>query len=347
MAFTYLPFRFRFTNEKGQKMGAAPMRGVVDEAGVHFDHDLLRFDDVYDILQEKNLLIFVLYKGLAVGKTITEHILKGTNTLVIAIPQEVAFQVRNAINERYTAIQLENTELRMKMNGNLKHFRSVACPNCKASLDLSYKADTKQIYCKHCEVIFTKYNFILPDTEKYTICPETGYYDRIQNYLDARFYFFGSRGGSEVKFETCHCSDAVAERWLSEVVFKNIWFLFALPFNLYTKFKLGATRQDLLRNMSRANRFAQDGNMSKASMLYDEMILRSDNYPPIFYNYAKMYLDQAEKFRASKEDSEKEQAPEMFNKAASMFRKALQECSNYMPATELMEQLGGIEVDRT
>jgi tetratricopeptide (TPR) repeat protein len=347
MAFTYLPFRFRFTNEKGQKLGATPVRGVVDENGIHFEEDLLRFDDVYDILQEKNLLIFVLYKGLAVGRTITDHILRGTNTLVIAIPEDVAVHVRSVINKRYTAIQLENTELRMKMEGNLKHFRSVTCPNCEASLDLSYKADTKQIYCKHCEVIFTRYNFILPDTEKYTICPETGYYDRVQDYLDARFYFFGSKGGSEVKFETYHCADAVAERWLSEVAFKNVWFLFAIPFNLYTKFKLGAARQDLLRNISKANRYAQDGNITKAVILYDEMILRSDNYPPLFYNKAKMYLDQAEKFRASKNEAEQAQAPSMFNKAASMFRKALQECSNYIPATELMEQLGDIEVDRT
>ena len=347
MAFTYLPFRFRFANEKGQKLGAAPIRGVVDENGIHFEQDLLRFDDVYDILQEKNLLIFVLYKGLAVGRTITEHILKGTNTLVIAIPEDVAFHVRNVINKRYTTIQLENTQLRMKMKGTLKHFRSVTCPSCEASLDLSYKADTKQIYCKHCEAIFTRYNFILPDTEKYTICPETGYYDRVQDYLDTRFYFFGVKRGSEVKFETHHCSDTEAERWLSEVVFKNIFFLFALPFNLYTKFKLGAARQHLLRNLSKANRHAQDGNIARATNLYDEMLLRSDNYPPLFYNKAKMYLDQAEKFNASKEDGEQIQAPTMFNEAASMFRKTLQECSNYVPATELMEQLGDIEVNRT
>lgn len=346
MAFTYLPFRFRFVNEKGQKIGATPIRGVVDEDGIHFERDLLRFDDIYDILQEKNLLIFILYKGLAVGRTITKHIHRGTNALVIAIPKDVAFHVRSVIIERYTNIQLENTKLRMKLEGNLKSFRSLICPRCKASLDLSYKADTKQIYCEHCESIFTRYNFILPDTEKYTICPETGYYDRVQNYLDARFYFFGNRGGSEVKLETIHCSDAVAEQWLAENVIKNIWFLFAIPFNFYTKLKLGATRQDLLSNLSKANRHAQNGNTSRAIALYDQMILRSDNYPPLFYNYAKMYLDQAEKFRFSKEESEQAQAPEMFNKAAEKFRKALQECSNYMPATELMEQLGGIEVDR-
>jgi len=344
MGYTYYNFKFRFLNEEGKPKSTFAQRGIVDEKGVWFSEDaLLRYVDIYDIIREHNYLVFVLYPAIAAHHTVTDNVLPESNSIVLDVPKDQAFQIKAIMDERFTAKRAKKRFAELEASNQAKHFKTVKCPRCRSTIDLTFKKNTPYAYCDNCELVFNQHRHIMPNTEEHKICPECGYFNRVQYYPNAQMYFYGEE--KAFSNEEVFCCDSCADRLFQENIRKNTLFLVGLPKTLKIKFMQLSNTPPTLKGMTEANRIAfEGGDMAKAFRTYQSLILHNEFYPGVHYNYGKAYLDEANRIEeAAKNEEQQEEAWRVRQKGVKQLRRSLQGCANFKPTLELLADHGELE----
>lgn len=325
MPYTYVHFYFNFVNEKGKTKGFVPKSGKIDEDGITLDGNTLDFKDICEIKTAKERIAFELYPYLALPAELTEQIVPRTAALVIEIDNEMGNDVKQLAVQYFTTFQAYQRQYDLEQDGKEKDFRAVQCPSCAAVLDLSYHQETHYVYCKHCETIFDNQKQVIPNSEGYSICPETGFYDRVQSYTEFSCYILPKDRRFGIKKHDF--GDAHAEQFLEKIIWKNALFLVALPSMLMFRSKLKENRSPLYAELAKANRLAQAGKLQEALDLYMLMNIRMEKHPALWLNQGLAHLHAGEN-----------------EKAVQLFRRALSYCSNYKPVLDVMRKYGELEI---
>lgn len=321
MAFTYFDFRFKFLDSTGKGQSRMYKRGHVGDEGITLDGALLNFKDILDTARDYNELAIILYPAIASESTISNNVLPGTQSLILRIDTS-AFEVKSYIDRKLTEVKLQKKREEMLQDGQIRNFRTEECTNCRANLDLSFLADTQNIYCRYCETIFNRHGHIMPGIEDYATCKECGYYALISHYGAQ------SKRGNE-------CCINCARDILSEEYIKPL----GKTLHFFGKARAQQYATPQLSKLDEANRMAVAGKIDKAEKLYESMIERLPDFPGLHYNLGKAYLEASEALSMTAENKEDLQRAEvMLSQAAEAFKKSLEVCANYEPTFVLLKR---------
>ncbi|WP_027002055.1 hypothetical protein [Hugenholtzia roseola] len=334
LSFAQYDFNFFFLDEKGKRSSFFQKRATLEEKGLFLDGSRLYFEDIYLLEREDNKIVFVLYPAITVSKKISDHILPYSNSFAIEVERVYAFDIKSRIDHRYTAFRMKIKEKQMEEKGERHNFRTIVCPQCAATVDLSYKPETAYIYCGHCKTIFNKALYER-DPETYRICPQCEYYNRVQLYTEVDFYWLPKE--EAITYSTHHACDSCAQKHFQRTFWKNMLYLVAAPFAAYAQLKSLQSPEPLFQDLTPANLYASQGEIEKARPLYEMMLLRTGEHPGILYSYGKACLD------ASLHSEDEEQRQELRRKAIRLFERTLKVCANYTPLFDLIRENANLE----
>ncbi len=325
MPYTYVHFHFHFVNEKGKPKGFVPKGGKIDEDGIALDGNNIEFRDIAAIKAHQNRIAFEFYPYTTLHPDLTAHIILPTSAIIIDIENEMGNDVRQLALQYFTTFQGFQRKHELEQQGKVADYRAEQCPTCHAVLDLSYYQDTHYIYCQHCETIFDKLKQPIPNSEGYMICPETGFYDRVQTYTEFSCYALPKERSFGVKKH--ECGDTHIEALLNKIFWKNALYLVALPSMLSMRSKATENRSPLYAELAKANKLAMAGKLQAALDLYMLMNIRMEKHPALWLNQGLAFMHAGEN-----------------EKAVQLFKRALSYCSNYQPVLEVLRKYGQLEI---
>jgi hypothetical protein len=325
MPYTYVHFYFNFVDQKGKAKGFVPRSGKIDEEGIALDGHDIRFRDIADIKAHQDHIAFEFYPYTTLDGELSKHIIQPTSALVVVIDDNMGKDVKQLAIQYFTTFLAHQRKHDLEQQGKKDDFKAEQCPTCAAVLDLSYYADTHYIYCKHCETIFDKLKQPIPNSDNYSICPETGFYDRVQHYTEFSCYALPKNKRFGIKKH--ECGDAFAELLLEQIFWRNALFLVALPAMFIMRSKATESRSPLYAELPKANKLALVGKLQPALDLYMLMNMRMEKHPALWLNQGLAFLLAGEN-----------------EKALQLFRRALSYCSNYKPVLDVMRKYGELEI---
>jgi hypothetical protein len=327
MPSSYSSFRFRYIDRWGQPATVFAENGRVDrENGIDLNGHRLDYDDLHDTLLDDKRLGLVLKPYLTLPRAITDRLQADSTVLVLEIQDDFAFNVKSALDQNRTTLQLERRRQQLEAEGKGNLFRKMACPKCEAQIELTQLA-SPWVYCRYCESIFNQFQQLLAKTDQYKVCPQCQYYNRVQLFPEARFYFTSQE--SRTVYQQVECCDTCAQRLYEQIVWKNAPFLLALPASWYLRFMYTSDRDPALAELTQANRLAQDGNLKQADVLYSSLVLRNETHPGLRYCMGLAYLHNGDT-----------------KKAFYNFRESLEACHNYEPARRVLQIHRGEVVEK-
>lgn len=334
-AYTYFSFRFRFLDPTGSPTHRRWYSGVVSNDGISLKEGMVYFEDIEDIRWESEYkMVILLLPYIACSALVTDNILPETYTVVLDTRQSELGSLKTTLNKYFTYAKTERKRRKLKRLGELDRFRTLPCPSCEAVLDLSGLEETKYIYCRYCETIFTDMGNTIPHMDDYRPCPECRYFGHVQEFRDVRFYFYGKEN-SAAYARTITCCDSCAQRLYDEAVWRNLGYLLAFPFSLYLRFHSEIGQHPDFKRLTDANRNAHEGKLKPALEDYDLILMQHKFHPGVLYNKARAQL-------LASESNENDKRP-LRTEAARQFAFCLQACANYEPAIYLMQQFDEAE----
>jgi hypothetical protein len=334
MPFAQYDFSFFYHTPTGKRSSFFSKRATLESDALYLDGEHLYFNDIYLLEREDNKIVFILYPACTLNSRIAEHILPFSNSFVIEVSREFAFDIKSAIDRRYTEFRMKEKAKLMRKKDQIHNFRTACCPQCGSHIDLSYKAETPYIYCRHCKAIFNK-SLYERDPEDFRICPQCDYYNRVQLYTEVNFYL--THKEEALSYHTHYACDSCAQKYFKKTFWKNLAYIVAAPFAAYAQLKSEWSQEPSLKDLTKANLLASEGNIEEARPYYDAMLLRVGEHPGVLYSYGKACLD------ASFMTDDNEQVHYLRQKAVEKLKKALQVCANYIPVIELMRENGNVE----
>ncbi len=329
VSYTYFNFRFRFLDARGKPKGRKRLSGVVNNDGLLIEDGMLYFDDIERITWENdNQMVVLLMPYISTSALITENKLPNSYTIILDTRESELGNLKTTLNKYFTYARMMRERRKLERLNKLDAFRTKECPNCQSTLDLSGFPETKYLYCRYCETIFSDMGNIIPHMDRYRPCPECQYFGHVQEFRDVRFYFYGKKYGSETRYESFTSCDTCAQRRYKEAALKNLGYLVAFPSSLLLRHQYKSGQHADFKRLTQANRAAQEGDLDAAMQEYDLILLQHKYHPGILYNKARAYL-MAGEVKGNKK--------EMATAAAKILSVCLQSCANYEPAIYLME----------
>ena len=284
MSYTYYTFDFQFVNRDGKaEKGFFKKKGVVEGGGISLDGMKIRYEDMYKVFRQHDKLLFVLYPAIAFAKELQKHILSGTNSLIIEIGMDAILDVKSLIDQRFSLEKANKHREELKAEGKEALFKTTPCPRCKSTVDLSMKKSTPYTFCEYCELVFSKLGQSIVNSEDFKICPECSYFNRVQYFPDAEFYYYGAEDNANFFGKKYYC-DTCAQRDFKRQIVKNAPFLLAIPHTLRKKMQLESNIHPTLHEVTQANLLAQDGKLEEAEVLYLSLSLHNEFHPAVYYN---------------------------------------------------------------
>jgi len=314
-----LGFRFRFVGKNGQLKGLVPLSGSVTRDGIFLNQERILFRDVYSTSMYGSKVIINLLPFATTTRDICKHIIPQHNSLVIKVDRLLASKIKSVIDQRCTGLAAQDRWGHLDQEQLNKEFKHIYCPRCDALTDLTDVPHSNLVFCKHCEAIFDQFGYILPGSEDYKICPECGYYGRVMDNLDFKFYHVGQDSGFSSR--TYYCCDTCSHRIFKRNVWKNLAFGIGFFVSIYEKLRAKRNRNPFYKELTEANLLGQDGDMVNADILYSSITFKNAGHPGLHMNYGKAYLQNGQRDRA-----------------AFQFKKSLEACSNYYPTIEILKR---------
>jgi hypothetical protein len=327
MPSSYLNFRFRYLNEQGKPTSVRYYQARIDDGtGIMLDNDAILIADIHEVFLYDNRIAIILRPFISLSKNIAENIIPHTSSIIIEVADNLASDAKSAIDQHRSALLIYAKKNQLSKEGKGYTFKAKQCPNCNALIDVTGLKETLFVYCKYCEVLFDKHNDLLPNSENYKICPECNYYNRVQYYPE--FHFYALPKNIKAKYQSHYCCDTCAQRYHEQTAWRNGFYLIGIPFNIYLKNKMSKGTNQLYAGLTEANRFAQDGNIREADIIYGSLLIRNEMHPGIYFNLGQAF------FKAANEDIENRTA--YLEKSYRYFEKSLEMCSNYQPTIDFL-----------
>ncbi len=311
-------FRFRYLHEPNRLHKLLGLVGRMKREGVMLGESYIFFEDIYRITSYQKKVVISLYPYPTIDAEITSHLVPGHPTLVLLI-SDYPEQFVNVVNRSLSTRRVKERLAKMTPEEQKMFFEKMNCPHCDAVVDLTDMVKTPYIYCPYCESLFNKHGYLTSGGNQYKTCPQTGYFDRIDEHTDFKMYYLYKESGFHS--HTYYCSDALAEQFFKENALKNLVFGVGAFVNLWEKIRASARRHPSFEFLTEGNVLAMAGKMQEADERYYKVLQQHPEHPGIYLNYALGYLHIGDE-----------------EKGLRYLRKSLDGCANYQPTKEVLKK---------
>lgn len=314
-----LNFRFQYVNRSGRATGWWPAGGSLTQDAIQLKDQSLSYRAVLNSTCRDRRLILTLDPREVSSEKITEHLIDG-NGLLLEVSGAKTNDLElfiDRISSRYLA---DKHRAALEQEGKGHEFRSITCPHCGSTVDLSLLNKTSFVYCRFCETIFQEHGDLKTLGTTYRLCDECGWFDRVQGYTEFYFYFLLVVYGFSWKRR--HLCDNCVKGVFWKVLLINLIFILGIFPALWMKIKSLGGRDKDLQKLARANALGKQGKCEQAAPLYAELRERYPRHPGLLFSESLSHLkgqDGAGTWR--------------------LLEDSLRGCSNYGPSVRLMNRL--------
>ncbi len=324
-----LQFKFRWLNDEGQEgLFARKKKG-------RFDGETLVLDDIS--ISASQIIAIETFEGQL------SHAVNCLRISFVSLGGAVdaagfraykisATDLKQAVDIARSGAWTEMTRKKMIEEGRGALFRSITCPQCAATLDVSEMEETPQAYCHFCETLSTvEQRGGFPNEHEFGLCEECQMFSKPRKFTIFYFYFlvvvYGWHSNVTHRCPGCMRGDA----W--KMLFGNLPFLLGVPTAIVQLFRCygGKITGSMAAGLDDANLKARKGDVLAALQGYGRILEQVPWAAGIKYNVALALLQQNE-----------------IERAAESLRLTFKDCANYAPAYPLLvgcyEELG--EQDR-
>jgi Zn-finger nucleic acid-binding protein len=313
-----ISFKFRFI-KKGQAAHIMSKKGQADDIGLELGGDRIRYEEVVDTTSRDNRLIVVFRPGAELGPVVGKNLAEAG----IAIIEVYKIGVRTLeryIDRRSSLKQTEQRRARLAQEGKLNLFRTLACPCCAATVDVSELDRTTYVYCRFCESVFKDGGEVVTLGDVYRVCDECSIFDRVQSYTEFYFYFLLVVYGFSHKKR--HLCDNCAGRTFWKVLAINAVFMLGVPSAIWMKVKSMRGREARLAELPSANALAKKGKVDAAHMVFATLYERLPDHPGLLYDQGLGAL------MAGRTDE-----------GVGYLERSLKACANFLPSIQFLGSL--------
>ncbi|HUG92541.1 MAG TPA: tetratricopeptide repeat protein [Planctomycetaceae bacterium] len=313
-----LQFKFQWLNADGQPQGVFRKKG-------RFDGEALVLDDVQvpaaviaNVQQREGRMIVSAFGGDG-----------NMAHLAFALSAADAQRLKAALDIARSAAWAEWHKQSLETKGRGHTYRDDRCPHCGATILLSSMPRSAQLYCHFCNTLSTVHppQDAVPGEERLRLCDDCGMFSQPRKFTIFYFYMlivvYGWNSRTTWRCPACMRGDA----W--KMLFGNLPFVLGVPVALtqLSRSYAGNVVGGAFNGLDRANLKARKGDLRGALDGYRRILERVPHSAGVKYNLGLALAKQGDTARA-----------------AETFQLALDDCSNYVPAYQMLsrccEELG-------
>ena len=314
-----LKFRFQYVNRSGRPIGLWPAGGSLTEEAIQLKKQSLGYQAILNSTCRDRRLILTVDPQEVHDEDIAKHFIDG-KALILEITRAKATDLElfiDRISSRHLAAKHQEE---LEREGKGREFRSVTCPHCESTIDVSLLNKTSYVYCRFCETIFQEQGDLKTLGTTYRLCDECGWFDRVQGYTEFYFYFLLVIYGFSWKRR--HLCDNCVKSVFWKVLLINLIFILGIFPALWMKIKSLRGRDKDLQNLAKANALGKQGKYEQAAALYAELRERYPRHPGLLLSESLSHLQGQDATGTWK-----------------LLEDSLKGCSNYGPSVRLMNRL--------
>lgn len=318
-----LTFRFQYVNHVGKSKGLWTGPGTLTEDVIQLENNSLSYEAIRQSTCRDRRLILTLNPQDVESSDIRKHLINN-NGLILDITRAKATDLElfiDRISSRYLA---DRHRKELELAGKGREFRSVTCPHCDATVDVSLLNKTPYTYCRFCDTIFQENGNLQTVGRDYRLCDECGWFGRVQGYTEVYFYFLLIVYGFSWKRR--HLCDNCVNYVFWKVLLKNLLFVLGIFPALWMKLRSLWGHGQQLQNLAKANALGKKGKNDQAEVIYAELHDHYPKHPGLLLNQGFGYLQSGDRQRAW-----------------HFLEATLRSCSNYGPAVRIMNRLQDVK----
>jgi len=306
-------FKFHWLSEEGQATTMFARKGSFDGEFLILEETEIPVGIILQSIVQENRMVLAFFTGDEENPV--GHLLIQTG---------VANDLKEQLDIARSDVWAKQHKEELVKKGLGHTYRDEECPVCTARLILTDMPETPQLFCHFCDSLTTIDQAEEPVSreEDYSLCEECGMFSKPQKFTIFYFYFLLVVYGWWSK-TTRRCPPCMrGEAW--KMLFGNLIFLLGVPVAIIQLIRCyGAdTVSGKFKGLNAGNVHARAGDVAKALEMYREILERVPFSAGVKYNLGMALLMQGDDERA-----------------ADTFELALEDCANYVPAYQQLQQL--------
>ena len=310
-------FRFHYV-VNGVNTTVFRQKGHVTSQDLVLGDEAVSFDAVLDTVVRENHLLLQLRPDARLEGKAAKNLQEGS-VLCLAVSGISARQLERIVDRECAVRDMARRKAELESRGEGHLLRSETCPACGAEVDLTEIDESRYVFCRYCDSVFTAEG-VSSDGAHYSTCEACAMFGRIKGYPEFFFYFLLVVYG--FRYRNVFLCDTCAGRLFWKALLTNLIFLVGVPTAIWVGVKSRIGRGARLGGLSEANRLARHGLYERASPLYEELRRTLSEHPGLLMNQALGCLQGGNEQLASR-----------------LFQRALEVCPNYLPAIRLVDAL--------
>lgn len=315
-----IEFKFKRLNDQGAETSMFNKKGRLTATSLILHKETIEINKIVKAIRRFDRLLLQLENGTVIGLVVRGKAL-------VPLMENI-----NRVSSLYWAVEEQN---KLDQQGRGREFRIEPCTYCGSAIQLTKFAHSEETYCGYCETVVKRDQAATPgesdDQQAMNVCDGCGYYSRPREFGTFYFYFllivYGFSHGKKFLCGGC-CR---GEAW--KMFAANFIFLLGLPFAIIQLVRVYLADRGFTAGyagLDKANLKARKGKTKDALERYESMIHEHGDSCGLRYNRGLALAESGSLAEAGVE-----------------FEKALDLCSNYGPAVELLaacyQQTGNTE----
>lgn len=311
-----MKFKFRFVDD-GKTVGfLRSPTGRVGDSGLELDDSLIDYGQIGETVTRGDR-VAIQVDGEGVPQDVSEYL---QNSVLVLEPRDVApRRLESVIDQRCSAVRLQERRRRAREQGREHLIRSESCPTCGSEVDLTDLDESRYVYCPFCDTIFDREQRTSLGRQ-YRTCDDCGLFGRVQPYPEFFFYFLVVVYGFEYK-QRFLCG-VCAHRLFVKALLLNLIFVIGVPTAIWVKIKSVVGGKSGMTELRRANKLAEKGQLAEAADLYSSVLAEYPEHPGILYNMGLTRLKHGDGRRG-----------------LQTLERALTSCPNYHPLLRTVSEI--------
>ena len=309
---TAVHFRFRLVSASKEAPNGRRHNGSADDKSLQLGSESWNLVDLAAVEQDGARLLLLLQPSQQPPLTIT-----------ISISRIDPSQLKHHLDVQRTRLRAARARAQLATPQEHARFRQIVCPACDVTVDLTRFPETPQMLCPCCGTLVTiQSNLIPPENEAdFRLCETCGMFSRPRNFRSFYFYYLIVHSGIHThRSKRCRgCMRSASWKMLAG----NSFFVVGVIPALIQLTRAYRKERDtgVYRGLESANQWARRGKLTKAIEGYHEILQRVPCAAGIYYNLGMALYKQHD-----------------LAHAASVLELALNDCANYAPACQLLEE---------
>lgn len=314
-----LQFKFRFL-AGGQPKGFFAQPGSSDGVHLTLGESQVAIDQILRVEVRDDRAFLVFSPNTPWDGKLRAELQQG-NVLALEISKLPAKDFERYLERICSRAWAAKSKAQLEAEGKAELYRDAECPECQSLVDLSGLSATDFVFCDYCDCVFrTPTREVLTAGSKYQICGDCDFFGRVRDYTEFYFYFLLVVYGWSMRRR--HLCDSCAKSLFFTTLWKNSIFLLGVPSSIWVGIKAFTGQDPSLKDLSRANKFAQKGQPLQANPIYSGLPRGLSKHPGVLYNRALGHL-----------------VGNDGNGAIDALQESLEACANYAPSLGLLHRL--------